>query len=152
MTNPSTVWTQLSMPNPPQASIPFVTTDGATIVTDVLNFFYSQGLSALIGSQAAYQLTVAGGLRIGYSDTTGTPGAVTINKPAGRVKLAAGQTNLVVTSSYAFATSIIKLQIETADATYTRCIPVPAAGSFSINGNAAATGAVTITFTIQNVF
>lgn len=152
MTNPSTVWTQLSMPNPPQASIPFVTTDGATIVTDVLNFFYSQGLSALSGSICNYQLTVYGGVRKAYTDTTATPGAVTINKSAGRVKLAAGQTSLVVTSSYAFASSIIKLQLETADATLTRVIPVPAAGSFTITGNAACTAAVNITFVIENVF
>lgn len=152
MTNPSTVWTQLAMPNPPQASIPFVTTDGATIITDVLNFFYSTGLSAFTGSLAASQLTVAGGLRTSYSDTTGVPGAATINKPAGRVKLAAGQTTVVVTSSYAFLTSIINVNIETADGTLTRAIAIPAAGSFQIVGNAAATGAVTFSFNIHNVY
>lgn len=152
MTNPSTVWAQLAMPNPPAGSLPFVSSDGATIITDVLNLFYSGGLSLLTGSMAANQLTVAGGVRIGYTDTTATPGAVTINKPAGRVKMAAGQTTLVVTSSYAFASSIIHINIETADATFTRCIPVPAAGSFSITGNAAATAAVNISYEIRNVY
>lgn len=152
MTNPSTVWAQLALPNPPAGSLPFVSSDGATIVTDVLNLMYSGGLSSYAGSQAPLQLTVFGGVRVGYSDTTAVPGAAVINKPAGRVKIAAGQTTLVVTSSYAFATSIIRLIIETADATLTRCIPVPAAGSFTITGNAAATAAVTISFTIENVF
>lgn len=38
----STIWTQLSAPNSPVGSIPFVYTDGTTIVTDVLNFFWNQ--------------------------------------------------------------------------------------------------------------
>lgn len=152
MSNPSTVWAQLATPNPPAGSIPFVTTDGATIITDVLNFAYSGGFTAFTGSMAALQLTIYGGLRMAYSDTTANPGAAIINKPAGRVKLAAGQTTLVVTSSYAFVTSIIRLVIETADATFTRCIPIPAAGSFTITGNAAATAAVTISYTIENVY
>lgn len=154
MSNPSLVWTQLSIPNPPQASIPFVASDGASIITDVLNFFYSAGLLTFSGSQCAAQLTVAGGLRESYSDTTAVPGAATINKPAGRVKLAAAQTSIVVTSSYAFATSIINAQVEGAafDATATRLQVTPANGSFTITMNAAATGALTISFDIINVF
>lgn len=40
MTNPSNVWTQLSLPNPPAGAVPYVDTDNASIVTDVLNFNY----------------------------------------------------------------------------------------------------------------
>lgn len=152
MSNPSTVWSQLSLPNPAAGSLPFVDTDSATIVTDVVNFFYSQGLSQLTGTQCAYQLTVFGGVRVGFSNTTAVPGAATINKSAGRVLLAAGQISLVVTSSYAFATSIVGVTLETADATFTRVTVTPAAGSFTITGNAAATAAVTMSFSILNVY
>lgn len=41
MGNPSTVWAQLSMPNPPAGSVPFVASDNVTIITDVTNFNYN---------------------------------------------------------------------------------------------------------------
>lgn len=152
MSNPSTVWTQLSLPNPSQGSLPYVDTDGVSVVTDVVNYFYSQGLAQLSGSICPYQLTVYGGVRVGYTDATATPGAATINKTVGRVKIAAGQSTLVVTSSYCFATSIVQLQLETADATLTRAIVTPTAGGFIITGNAVATAAVTVNFLITNVY
>lgn len=141
--NPSTIWSQLSTPTSPAGAIPFIASDNVTPIIDVLNFFYDATL---------LQLKVAGGLKVGYTDSTAVPGAATINKPAGRVKLSAGQTSLVVTNSLVAATSIIKLQLETADATLIRVIPVPAAGSFTITGNAAATAAVTITFEVLTVY
>lgn len=39
--NPSTIWAQLSLPNPASGAIPFVNTDNVTIATDVLNFYYN---------------------------------------------------------------------------------------------------------------
>jgi hypothetical protein len=152
--NPSTVWSQLATPNSPVGSLPFVYLDGYDIEIDVLNFFYSQTGVTLSGSQKETQLTVAGGLRVGYTDTTSVPGAATINKPAGRVKLAAGQTSLVVTNNFVFASSIIRLQIEGAfDATAQRLqVTAQANGSFTISANAAATGALTISFEVVNVF
>lgn len=154
MSNPSTVWSQLALPNPANGAMPFVASDAASIIIDVVNFFYSAGLTTFSSSICTAQLTVAGGVRQSYSDTTAVPGAATINKPAGRVKLAAGQTSLVVTSSYAFLTSIINAQVEGAafDATATRMQITPANGSFTITFNAAATAAVTISFDILNVF
>ena len=154
MPNPSTVWGQLSSPNSPVGSLPFVFTDSTTIVTDVVNFFYTQDGVTLSGSLQYNQITAAGGLRESYTDTTSVPGAATINKPAGRVKLAAGQTTLIVTSSYAFLTSLINLTVEGAafDATATRFQVTPANGSFTITANAAATAAITLAFDILNVF
>lgn len=40
MSNPSLVWAQLSIPNPAAGSIPYVDTDNASIITDVLNLNY----------------------------------------------------------------------------------------------------------------
>lgn len=152
MSNPSTIWTTLSLPLSPIGNIPFVFTDGATIVTDATHLIYTQFGAALSGSLQNYQLTVGGGVRIGYQDLTSVPGAATINAPAGRVKLAASQTSLVVTCNYCFANSIVDLNIETADATFTRAVVTPALGSFTITGNASSTGAVTMSFTINNVY
>lgn len=154
MSNPSTIWSQLALPNPPVGSIPFVFTDGATIVTDVVNFFYTQAGVTLAGTLQNSQLTVAGGLRESYTDTTTTPGAVTVNKPAGRSKIAAGQSTLVVTCAFCFLSSIVGINIEGGafDATATRFQVTPGAGSFTVTFNAAATAAVTFSWDILNVY
>lgn len=153
MANPSTIWTQLAIPNPASGSLPFVDTDNASIITDVLNFYYtSSKVTPLTGSQLAFQLSVLNGVRQAYTDTSAVPGAATINKSAGRVAIAAGQSSVVVTSANCFATSIVMLQLETNDATLNRVIAVPAAGSFTITGNANATGNTKVSYTITNVF
>lgn len=156
MTNPSTIWAMLALPNPPVGSIPFVAPDSTTIVTDVVNFFYSQaGLSLYPGSIAPLQLTIFGGLRTGYSDLSGTPAtAVTINKPAGRVALPIGQASIIVTDNYCFASSLVRLQVEgmAFDATATKFQVTPGNGSFTIVANANATATVVLNFDIINVF
>ena len=154
MSNPSTLWASLSLPNPAAGSVPFVFTDNATIVTDVVNLFYTQLGASLAGTLQNYQLSVAGGVRVNFSDTTSTPGAVTINKPAGRVKIPAGQSYVVITNSYAFSNSIIQVTLEghDFDATLTKLIVLPASGFFTIIGDAACTAAVTISFNIINVW
>lgn len=42
MANPSTVWASLAVPNPAQGGVPFVYTDNATMIIDVLNLFWNQ--------------------------------------------------------------------------------------------------------------
>lgn len=160
MGNPSTVWADLALPNPPVGSIPFVYTDGASIVTDVIDFFF-QSLTApvpvvsnvaLLGILPA-QLTILNGIRKAYSDTTGVPGAAVINKTAGRVKFAAGQTTLVVTCNCCTATSIISAQLEGAfDATAKKINVTPGVGTFTLTLDAACTAAVTATFNITSVY
>lgn len=153
MSNPSTIWAQLSLPNPPIGAIPFVGLDSASIVTDVVNFFYTQaGVVALVGSQQTLQLSIFGGVRVGYSDVSAAPGNATINKTAGRAAFAAAATTVVITSSYAFATSIVDVNLETADGTLTRVTAVAANGSITFTGNAAATGITKFTFMINNVY
>lgn len=152
--NPSTVWTQLSSPSSPIGSIPFVSSDAVTPITDVVNFFYQIAGLTLSGSIKDSQLTVAGGLRENYTDTTAVPGAAAVNKPAGRAKMAAGQSSVVITNSYCTATSIINITIEGAafDATATRVQVTPGAGTFTVTFNAAATAAITFAWDIINVF
>lgn len=142
MANPSTVWTQLSLPNPPAGSIPFVDTDDATIITDVLNFYYDPD---------SYRLTAAGGLKLGYSDSSATPGAATINKAAGRSAFAAAASSVVITNNLVAVGDIVQTQLETADATLTRVISVAAAGSFTVTGNAVATGITKFSWVLLKV-
>ncbi len=81
---------------------------------------------------------------------TGTTGAQTINRPSGTVNFAAGATSLVVTNSLCTTSSIVLPVIRTNDATATIKNVVPAAGSFTINLNAAATAETSVGFFIIN--
>ena len=84
-------------------------------------------------------------LYIDYTNT-GTVGAVTINKAAGRVNIAAAGTSIVVTNSLVTANSLIMCIVSTNDATaYVKNV-VPAAGSFTINLGAAATAQTSVDF------
>lgn len=158
MTNPSTIWASLSLPSSPSGSIPFVDIDLVTIITDVTNFFYTSATATLPTtagiSQYYNQLTVLNGVRQGFTDnsaSTATP--TTINKAAGRIKMAAGTSSFVVNSTLCFANSLIFLQLESNDATLTRVLVTSkAAGTFTITGNANATGTVTVEFLIVNVY
>lgn len=154
MSNPSTIWATLSVPNPPIGSVPFVLTDSASIVTDVGNFLYKQSGDSLVGSQQNYQLSVTGGVRVAYQDTTLTPlAAITINKPAGRIKMpfSAGLVPTVVSSSYCFANSIVLITNETVGQAASLTV-TPANGSFTItNNNAVPNQGIVVSFVIINV-
>ena len=63
----------------------------------------------------------------------GTTGNQTINKPAGRVNIAASGTTVVITNSLVTANSIVMAVAATNDSTARVTNVVPAAGSFTIN-------------------
>lgn len=81
---------------------------------------------------------------------TGTVGAVTINKACGRVIVAAAATSVVVTNSIVTAASNIMCTIAQNDATAVIKNVVAAAGSFTINLNAAATANCAVNFLVVN--
>jgi hypothetical protein len=88
-------------------------------------------------------------LHVDFTDTA-TVGAVTINKSAGRVNVAAGGTSVVVTNSLVKATSKIFATVASNDATAYIKNVVPAAGSFTINLGAATTAQTAIDFFVVN--
>lgn len=152
----STVWTQLSSPNSPAGSVPFVDQDNVSIKTDVLNFKYivDEPLANLTGSFRPKQLTVDGGLRVCYTDTTATitPTVITIDKPAGKFIMPAGQTNIRINNTYCAPGAIILLQIESNDATMDFVFPALGNNTFVVQGNAPATSNCRIAFIIFNTF
>lgn len=88
---------------------------------------------------------------VNHLDSSGTPGNVTNGNPKGRVAIAAGSNNVVVTNSLVLATSTVFAVINqaSADATLTQVVRVvPAAGSFTIYGNANATAATVIDYLV----
>ena len=152
----STVWTQLSSPNSPAGSVPFVDQDNVTIKTDVLNFKYTpdESLANLTGSFKPKQLTIDGGLRICFDDQTAavTPVQVVINKACGKVLIPAGTNNIRVNNTYCAPGACIFLQMETDDATLTAVRPSIGNQTFVILGDAVATGNVRVAFMIVNTF
>lgn len=110
-------------------------------------------------SGAMFQPYVNGGCQLGastlgwarlYMDytNTGTVGAATINKAAGRVNIAAAGTSVVVTNSLCTANAHVMAMVSSNDATATVKNVVPAAGSFTINLSAATTAQVSVDFFI----
>lgn len=109
MANPSTIWAQLAMPNPPAGSIPFVLSDGATIGTDVLNFNYDS-INKL--------LSVSNGLEVNSLFTqVGVASPVTINYPAGEFTIKAGTLTTTVMNNRVTSGTIVLLQRRNSDAT-----------------------------------
>lgn len=80
----------------------------------------------------------------------GTTGAQTINKPAGAVNFAAAAASLVVTNSLVTVNSIILATVATNDTTMKSVSAVPAAGSFTLRGNANPTAETRVNFVVIN--
>lgn len=140
----SSVWAQLTLPNPPIGSVPFVFTDGATIAADVTNFMWDQ---------VNFTLFATNGFKQKHGDITANPGvAGTINFTSGRFKLSAGQAVFTLTDAFAAIGDIIFTTLETVDATLTRVFGLcSVGGQIVFTGNANCTGAVTISFVIMKV-
>jgi len=97
------------------------------------------------------RITSAGGLTLTATNTpAGTTGNQTINRPSGTVNIAAAGTTITVTNSLVTTSSIVFATIRTNDATAVIKNVVPAAGSFTINLNAAATAETSIGFFVIN--
>lgn len=85
-----------------------------------------------------------------FADSSGTPGNVTNSNPRGRAAFAAAGTSVTVTSSLVTAASTVLVQLGGADATLTAVRVTQAAGSFTVTGNAAATGTTPFDFQVIN--
>lgn len=77
--------------------------------------------------------------------------APTINTVNGQAAIQPGAASLVVTNLHAKTTSVIHCTLQAVDGTLTQILTVvPTAGSFTVTGNANATGATQFGFTIFN--
>lgn len=142
MANPSTIWAQLAMPNPPAGSVPFVLSDGATISTDVLNFSYSN---------VTQDLTVTNGIVPDSFSNTGQPSPVTVNHLIGTVTMGAGTASLVVMASLLRAGAKVFLQRRNTDTTAVQISTTSiGVGTFTITANANATAAINIDYWVIN--
>lgn len=96
-------------------------------------------------------ITRVNALSVVSTDSSGTPGNATINNLSGRAAFAAAASTVVITNSLVTAASKVFVSLGGSDATLTGPVRVtPAAGSFTVTGNAAATGTTVFDFLVVN--
>jgi hypothetical protein len=90
------------------------------------------------GATETWGVTKDGKMVMQTTDSSGTPGNVTINKPSGKAAIASGASTVTVTNSLVTASSIVLIQPQNLDGSLLDYEVVPAAGSFTVTGNSAA--------------
>lgn len=104
-----------------------------------------------LASQDADKLVLTGTIFVEKTITpAGTTGIQTINKIAGSINFAAGNTSKVVINSNSTVNSIILCTVCTNDATMKSVAVVAGAGSFSLYANAAPTAETKVNFMVIN--
>jgi hypothetical protein len=113
---------------------------------------YNPAAVAITGGSATLSTARTSTLQSALTDGSGTPGNVTQNVMHGRAAFAAAASTVVVTNSQVAANSSVFVVLQTADATLTQILrATPAAGSFTVTGNAAATATTVFDyFVLQN--
>jgi len=84
------------------------------------------------------------------TDSSGTPGNATNNNLSGRAAFAAAGSTVVITNSKVTAASKVFVSLAGGDATLTSVRVTPAAGSFTVTGNVAATATTVFDFFVVN--
>lgn len=97
-------------------------------------------------------ISTSGALNLFRTITTGgTTGAQTINRPAGTVNVAAGQSSIVITNSLVTSSSIVFTTLRTLDATCTFVrAAVPTTSTVTITLNANCTAETSVGFLVTN--
>ena len=111
-----------------------------TIAPATAGTLNNMSVGATTPSTGSFTSTRATGLLSALTDGSGTPGAVTQNVMHGRAAFAAAGASVVVTNSLVAANSSVFVQLGGLDATLLMVRVTPAAGSFTVTGNASATG------------
>lgn len=103
-------------------------------------------------SGGVHLATVNGSGRLDQSgtDSSGTPGAATINKPTGKSAIANGATSVTITNSLVAATSRVMVTWN-GDHGAARAWATPAAGSFTVTLSAAASANTTFSWEVSNL-
>ncbi len=118
-----------------------------TITLDAAN----TTVGGTIGNIARFQGTT-GMIAYRGTDSTGSPGAATIDRPSGKSSIALGASSVVITNALCSATSRVMISMHTRDATGLLPIVVPGAGSFTVSVSANATAAMPFSWEVNDVF
>lgn len=124
-----------------------------TTSSGVLNSGYGLVVNPAFGGTTVFRTISSQQGRVDQmgTDSTGTPGAATIDKGTGKSSIAAAAASVTVTCNQCSAASRVLITQHARDATCKELIVVPAAGSFVVSGSAAATAAVPFSWEVSNI-
>lgn len=91
-----------------------------------------------------------GSLKLGFTDTSGTPGNATINTARGRFSFVAVTSAVTITNNTVSTSSTVLLSLGGTDATLTSVRVTCSGGSFLVTGNANSAGAPPCDFVVVN--
>jgi hypothetical protein len=103
---------------------------------------YGFDLNPAWGAYLSFQVVSSGLVNQRGTDSTGTPGAATIDRPIGKSSIAAAASSVVITNNLVTALShivITPMENGTSNAEFRNFKVTPAAGSFTVTVNAATT-------------
>lgn len=124
-----------------------------TANSGVLNSGYGLTVNPLFGATTVFRTTSTQQGRIDQmgTDSTGTPGAATIDKGTGKSSIAIGAASVTITCSQVVAASRVLITPHARDATCKELIVVPGAGSFVVSGSANATAALPFSWEVSSI-
>ena len=131
---------------------PFANGGTLTIDNGPAELEYAIGASITASALTKVPIVPGTGTVQAFTDTSGAPGAATINTPRGRFAFAAtsGAAGIVITNPLCVATSTVLVTLAAGDATAFAARATPGAGSFTVATNANTTGITKCDFTICN--
>jgi hypothetical protein len=110
--------------------------------TGVVSSGYGLQVTPLFGAYNSFQVPTSGLVNQRGTDSTGTPGAATIDRPIGKSSIAAAASSVVITNNLVTALShiiITPMENATNNAEFRNFKVTPTAGSFTVTVNAATT-------------
>lgn len=117
-----------------------------TLESEGIMGWYPDNFTTLVA-----RVTPSGKYAMQATDSSGTPGAATINKPSGQSSIAAAAASVVITNSIVSSTSIIFAVLQTSD---TVCVSiksvVPGSGTFTINTNGTCNATTNVGWVVFN--
>lgn len=119
--------------------------DGYTVFRGMEQRDAATFTTILIKSNSAGRIDQSG------TDSTGTPGAATIDKPCGKSAIAAGAATVTITCNQCTAASILLVTFHARDATGLLPVAVPGAGAFTVTTTANCTAALPFSWQVQAI-
>lgn len=133
----------------------FVKTGSTAIAQFTTSGYFRSGynieINPTFGAYLSFQALPSGLVNQRGTDSTGTPGAATIDRPIGKSSIAAGAASVLITNNLVTAASHIVITPHARDATCKELIAVPAAGSFTVSGNGNATAALPFSWRVATL-
>lgn len=117
---------------------------GSTATGDISLDYGGSGVRMTLGS-------ASGLIRQYGTDSTGSPGNATINRPIGKSAIAVGASSCVITNSHATAAMHCLITPHARDATCKELIAVCGAGTITVSGTANATAALPFSWELKGM-